>query len=125
MTDRDGELHIIDTRECAIAQRVTLDRLDRAVCLAADRAPRADRIAEAVAREHRVTASDDEVAGSVRKLVAAGLILPVDGRLVGLAVPGAIPDLLDETQFPGGYIDMCKRPAEDMRARRLVAVAPA
>jgi ribosomal peptide maturation radical SAM protein 1 len=110
VTDRDGALHVVDTRECAIAQRITLDGLDRAVYLATNLAPRAERITRTVTAEHGMTVSGDQVAASVRKLVAAGLVLPIDGRLLSLAIPGAIPELPGDADFPGGYVDMSKLP---------------
>lgn len=134
VTDRAGTLHVIDTRQCAAARRFLLRGLDRAVYLAADRAPRAERIADVVAREHATDVPGDQVAAAVAKLVAAGLILPVDGRLISLAVPGALPDLPDDSQFPGGYVDMsgapspgarAGRPAADVRRRDTGAAVPA
>lgn len=131
VTDRDGILRFVDTRECAIAHRFTLADLDRAVYLATDRAPRAERIADAATQEHGVTATGGQVAASVRKLVAAGLVLPVDGRLISLAIPGVLPDLPADDQFPGGYVDMTKPPsacplpaslAADTRAASTTAV---
>lgn len=108
VVDRGDVLRIVDTRRCATVRRLTLSGLDRAVYLSTDRAPRADRITEAVARGQGVSASGSQVADSVRKLVAAGLVLPVDERLISLGVPGKIPELPDDSQFPGGYLDKSK-----------------
>lgn len=110
MTDADGVLRILDTRSLARAPRVTLTGVDRATYLACEAAPRAGRVADSV-RNGRdgeagiADASDDQVAAAVERLVAAALVLPIDDRLVALAVRGAIPAPPGNDEFPGGSID--------------------
>ncbi|NJP88761.1 RiPP maturation radical SAM protein 1 [Nonomuraea sp. FMUSA5-5] len=104
LVDRDGVLDIMDSRGCARRWRTTLSGLARAVYLAADAAPRADRIADAVNRDLDVRASEDEVRAVVDELVADRLVLPIDGRLVALAVKGDLPALPQHTEFPGGHV---------------------
>ncbi len=55
-----------------------------------------------VEREYGIAATAEQIAETVARLVQAKLILPIDERLVGLAVNGAggrIP-----AEFPGGRI---------------------
>ena len=105
MTDRDDGLHILDSRSCAVRPRQILTGVVRAVALVCDGAPRADRIAEVVQRDWDPSAYASDVATAVRTLVEAGLVLPVDGRLVGLAVQDSHPALPAGTHFPGGFVD--------------------
>jgi ribosomal peptide maturation radical SAM protein 1 len=105
LTDRDGELEILDSRDCARAFRITLRGLARAVCLACDAAPPAHRLTSIVERDYGLSATDEEVGKVADELIADRLVLPIDGRLVGLAVRGNLPTPPDMTRFPGGHID--------------------
>ncbi len=49
--------------------------------------------------------TDERVAAVARQLIADSLVLPIDGRLLGLPVPGALPPLPDHRAFPGGYVE--------------------
>lgn len=128
MTDHDGELDIVDTRGCATKAFRTLTGLDRAVLLACDSSPRPEHLAEAVRRggfgdavdardagdvldvldpgnaTDFASATDAEVAAAAARLVADKLILPIDGRLVGLAVNGAGAPMPGQHEFPGGEL---------------------
>jgi len=104
MTDRDGELDVVDTRACATKALRTLTGLDRAVLLACDSAPRPERLAATVRREHAVTATDAQVADAVEQFIRDRLVLPIDGRLVGLAVSGAGTPIPAQDEFPGGAV---------------------
>jgi hypothetical protein len=55
-------------------------------------------------RDHGVRVSAQALDEVTAELAADGLILPMDGRLIGLAVPGPLPDPPGRTDFPGGYL---------------------
>jgi ribosomal peptide maturation radical SAM protein 1 len=103
MADRGGELEIIDSRSCRSSGRHVLTGLARAVCLACDAAPRQAKLAEIIARDHGITATDGQFAEITGKLLSDRLILPMDDRYMGLALKNA-PRLPDSTQFPGGHV---------------------
>lgn len=105
MTDRDGELRIVDSRSCAVTPRQKLRGLARAVALACDGAPRVEQLAAVVRRDHDPAADDDAVAEVLEGLLADKLVLRIDGRLVGLAIKDTIPALPNGTRFPGGHVD--------------------
>jgi hypothetical protein len=114
MADRDGALVITDTRGCATRARHLLRGLDRAVYLACDRAPRPGKLAEVVRRDFGLAATDDQIAPVVDRLVSDRLVLPIDGRLLGLALGGPPAPLPGLAQFPGGYVQAARAtvPAE-------------
>jgi hypothetical protein len=103
MDDRDAELVITDTRACAGRHRYVLRGLDRAVCLACDRAPRPGKLAEIIRHESGQAVTDDQLAPVIDRLVSHRLVLPVDNRLVGLALGAAPRPLPANLDFPGGY----------------------
>ena len=97
----------------------------RAVCLACDTAPRGDHLAAILGSDFGIDVPADELAAIVARLGRDGLILPIDGRLVGLAVRDAVPALPHYTEFPGGhiYLDQSQDTAQSGRqAERLTAV---
>lgn len=100
MADRGEELEITDSRSCRSSERHVLTGLARAVCLACDAAPRQAKLAEIVARDHGITATDGQIAEITSKLQADRLILAMDDRFIGLALKGTPPALASE--FPGG-----------------------
>lgn len=102
MTDQDGVLDVVDTRDCAVRAFWSLTGVDRAVMLACDNSPRPDRVANVVERDYGIAAAPGQVAEAVERLVRAKLILRIDDRLVGLAVNGAGAAFPGE--FPGGRI---------------------
>jgi ribosomal peptide maturation radical SAM protein 1 len=105
MQDRDGKLSIIDSRDCATTQHRMLTGVIRAVCLACDAAPRSDKIAERVRTDFGLDASDGAVEEACQQLIADGLVLPIDDRLVGLALQGTLPPVPDYYNFPGGSVN--------------------
>jgi ribosomal peptide maturation radical SAM protein 1 len=102
--DSDGVLAVTDTRSCSIQEYQELTGLERAVLLACDGAPRPSRLAQVVARDHGMTVTEDRVAGVIDRMVSARLVLPVDGRLVGLVLDGPPTPLPPLRNFPGGYV---------------------
>jgi len=79
-----------------------LTGLARAACLACDAAPRQAKLAEIIARDHGITATDSQLAETISKLLADRLILAMDDRYIGLALKGTPPALA--TEFPGGDV---------------------
>lgn len=106
MRDTGEHLHIIDTRSQAVALRHTLTGLPRAICLAADSAPSEKKLAAVIRDEYDASVSEREVSEASRQLIADGLILPMDGRLVGLAIKDGMPHLLPNSAFPGGRVTL-------------------
>lgn len=104
MTDSDGVLDVVDTRACAAKGFHSLTGPARAVLLACDASPRPEKLGETLRSDHGVTASDEEVAAVVEQLVRDRLILPIDGRLVGLAVRGTGAAKPGSREFPGGQL---------------------
>jgi hypothetical protein len=114
--DRAGVVEITDTRACARTSRQLLTGLSRAVLLACDSAPRPARLAEIVRRDGGITASQDEIDAVVRKLRDDRLVLSMDDRLVGLVLPGPVPDHIpDYSEFPGGGLVAGPRPDAEPR----------
>jgi Radical SAM superfamily len=100
MAQRGEVLEITDSRSCRSSERHVLTGLARAVCLACDAAPQQAKLAEIVARDHGITATDGQLAEITGKLLADRLILAMDGRFVGVALKGTPRALA--TEFPGG-----------------------
>jgi ribosomal peptide maturation radical SAM protein 1 len=104
MTDADRVLAISDSRSVATAPRHVLTGLSRAVCLACDDAPRAAGLAGFLERDFGLTPTASQLAAVVSRLVSDRLVLPVDGRLVGLALPAELPPYPGASEFPGGHV---------------------
>ncbi len=68
------------------------------------RGPAPDRLAGVLDRDFGLETGEDELAEVTGPLLAARLLLELDGRLVSLALPGPVPAYPDYTQFPGGYV---------------------
>ncbi len=103
-TDDGDVLQITDTRSCARTPRHTLTGLARAVCLSCGAAPREGKLAEIIADEHGLTATEEEITDIVAQLVADRLVLPMDGRLMGLALNSPLAALPTDMEFPGGNV---------------------
>lgn len=104
MNDHNGVLNIIDTRQCALQQRLRLTGLHRAVILACDAAPLANRLAEVLARDYQLHPTANQLSGVLDELKQRGLLLFMDKRLISLAVQGDLPDLPSTKDFPGGHV---------------------
>ncbi|MFL6259162.1 MAG: RiPP maturation radical SAM C-methyltransferase [Thermoanaerobaculia bacterium] len=102
----DGEgLDFEDTRSCAVERSFRLAGLDRAVYLAAQDAPVADRLASVLAERQGLAASPEEAAAAVERLARRSLVLPVDRRLLALGLRGPLPELPGVREFPGGMVE--------------------
>ncbi|MEU0407375.1 RiPP maturation radical SAM C-methyltransferase [Streptomyces griseorubiginosus] len=104
LADSGERVTILDTRGCAVRRRTVLTGLDRAVLLACDNAPRPAGLPGILARDHGIEATEEAVTAATDRLVADRLVLPIDGRLLGLPVRGAIPPLPPTARFPGGHV---------------------
>jgi ribosomal peptide maturation radical SAM protein 1 len=105
LLDRDGALDILDTRRITGKRRLVLRGTERAVYIACESAPRADRIGDVLRRDHDIDLSDERVADIVETLVGYHLVLPIDGRLIGLCTREPVRMLPTFAQFPGGHVD--------------------
>ncbi|NGO41273.1 RiPP maturation radical SAM protein 1 [Streptomyces sp. YC419] len=106
MVDEQGELRITDTRSCAAAAQILLTGVARAVYLACDAAPRPERVRETLRRDHALDVPQHQVAAVLADLIERRLLLPLDGRLVGLAVRHPMREEADMAEFPGGYVNV-------------------
>ncbi|GGL79916.1 RiPP maturation radical SAM protein 1 [Streptomyces fumigatiscleroticus] len=124
MTDRDGALHVTDTRRCATQVRRRLTGVARAVLLACDTAPRPERLPDVLARDHGLDVPAEEVSAALSRLTRDGLILRLDGRAVGLPVRGNLPAYPRHPEFPGGYVDTTAPPPRRTAARTEAVTRP-
>jgi ribosomal peptide maturation radical SAM protein 1 len=113
--DGDGGMVVTDTRSCALQERRVLTGLDRALVLACDDAPRPNRLARIVSEDHGISATGDELAEAIDRLVSARFVLPVDGRLVGLVLDGSPASLAELSDFPGGRVVMTEAAGPEPR----------
>ena len=102
----DGEvLEILDSRSCAEEFRTTFTGLARAVCLACDQAPLADRLQGILKKNYNLDASLEEIEAVTEHLLRRKLLMAIDGRLITLAVAGTLPELPSRKDFPGGFVN--------------------
>lgn len=102
----DGEgLDCEDTRSCAVERRFRLTGLDRAVYLAAQDAPLAERLASVLAERQGLDVSPEEAAAAVERLARRSLVLTIDRRLLALGLRGPLPSLPGVHDFPGGMVE--------------------
>ena len=99
MTERDGEIDLLDTRSCAPERRTTLRGLDADVYRAAYPALGRAQLAARLGRDAM------EVAAALERLAARRLLIEIGGRHLALAVPGEVPSLLEPDAFPGGWVE--------------------
>jgi hypothetical protein len=104
MSERNGALEVLDSRSVSKQFRIVLKDLDRAVCLACDEAPSSDRLPRILADRFGLHAKEEQISAALDELIGRRVILPIDGRLITLAVQGSIPKLPELEEFPGGYV---------------------
>jgi hypothetical protein len=104
MNDRDEKLEILDSRSFATQFRLVFTGLERAVCLACNEAPSRERLPQVLRRQFSVDTSEDCLDLSLKELTARRIILPLDGRLITVAVQGDLPRLPELHEFPGGFV---------------------
>lgn len=103
VSEDDGTLlTILDTRPCALAYRTTLGGVEREICLLCDDAPAYESVVSRVAR--RCDVSPETVRAAVAQMAERHLLLLLDGHVVALAVPGPLPAMPSDHDFPGGLL---------------------
>ncbi len=102
MEDDGTTLSIVDTRPCAIARRAQLTGLDRDIYLLCDDGPPLESAISRIARSGDL--SPEAVRTAIAQLVERRLLLVLDGHVVALAVPGPLPAMPRDTDFPGGLL---------------------
>ena len=90
MSDHGTELHILDSRSCALSGNIILRGEHRDAYLACTAMP------------SRAKLNADPAI--VEDLKARNLLLEIDGRLLTLALEGEIPSLPPSWTFPGGWV---------------------
>jgi ribosomal peptide maturation radical SAM protein 1 len=102
----DGEtLEVLDSRSCASEFRNSFTGIARAILLACDQAPAVDRVPGIVAKDYELAAPVAEIETTIQDLRRRKLLLEIDGRLLTLAVSGALPELPSRKDFPGGFVN--------------------
>ena len=113
--DDDGErLRIIDTRPCATDTRLSLEGLAYQVYVTCDRALTHRELVNALGQKWGFDGSWNHILPVVEELRARKILLKLNGRLLSLALREPIPPLPEQTNLPGGYVDV-KRFISDMR----------
>jgi ribosomal peptide maturation radical SAM protein 1 len=93
MEDRGDVLRILDTRACAKELMHELTGPSREAYLECERAASRDRLVKQFG------------ASTIDDLVARRIVVPIDGRVLGLAVAGDLPELPTLRDFPGGFVE--------------------
>lgn len=92
----DGEaLHFVDSRRVAWQGRFQVRGAQRALYLAAESSPRREALAPPAAEAAR---------RALAVLEGRGLVLELDGRILPLALRGAVPELPGRLDYPGGAL---------------------
>ncbi|HYH79112.1 MAG TPA: RiPP maturation radical SAM C-methyltransferase [Longimicrobium sp.] len=103
--DDDGRsLRFVDTRACAPEPAPRLTGAAREVYLACETAPPRERLAGWLEREQGSVFTAEELEPIVEDLLRRRLVMEADGKLVALALRGAIPALPRASEFPGGFV---------------------
>jgi hypothetical protein len=102
----DGEtLEVLDSRTCASQFRTSFTGIARAILLACDQAPSADRLPGVLEKDHNLSRPVEEIEAVTQELQQRKLLIAIDGRLVTLAVAGSLPELPSRKDFPGGFVN--------------------
>lgn len=101
MTITPTDVTIHDTRSVAAACTHRLVGLHRDVYVAADGAPRKERLLERFRDEG---AARDQMEVVIAEFVERKLAVEIDGRVIALAVREPIPNLPADVQYPGGAL---------------------
>ncbi len=102
--DRGDSTDIIDTRTVAARSRQSLAGLDAMVCVVCDGAPPEHGVARAVTQRFGVPCTIEAARAAADRLIGSGLVVRLDGRLVGLTLRSELPDLPRPSDFPGGHV---------------------
>lgn len=102
MEDDGTLLTILDTRPCARAYRTTLRGVEREICLICDDAPALESVVSRIARSCDVPS--ETVRATITQMAERRLLLLLDGHVIALAVPGPLPIMPSDYDFPGGLL---------------------
>ena len=94
LTDRGDHLVILDTRPCAPKRRVRLEKTERDIYLACDKAQTEEAL-------NRIFGQD--CSAVLENLCQQKLLLKMGRKYLALAVAGGVPSLPGFEEFPGGY----------------------
>jgi ribosomal peptide maturation radical SAM protein 1 len=102
MQDHGGFLMILDTRPGAPSRHVLLTGLERELYLVGDEGPTVESAVREVSRDGFWSVEDAHQA--IAKLANRRLLLVLDGHVISLAVPGPLPEMPSNHDFPGGIL---------------------
>ncbi|HEX3860635.1 MAG TPA: RiPP maturation radical SAM C-methyltransferase [Stellaceae bacterium] len=102
MEDDGTVLTVTDTRPCALAYKSRLTGMERDLYLLCDDAPPFESAVTRIARSRQV--SPEVVRTAIAQLLERRLLLSLDGHLIALAVPGPLPEMPNDVDFPGGLL---------------------
>lgn len=102
MTDHGDRIEILDTRPCAPERRCVLDGALAAVYRACESVIPRQRLSARLATQAALTLPDDAIDRLLGVLKEKKLVLDLHGRLLALAVAGALPDTEPRQCFPIG-----------------------
>jgi ribosomal peptide maturation radical SAM protein 1 len=105
MHDRDGRLHVCDTRRCAPRAEATLEGAARAACLAAGDGPTSSRLLHKLVADFGLEIDAEELEPILADLREQRLLLTLDGHHVALPLQVPVPAWPRRFDFPGGAID--------------------
>jgi ribosomal peptide maturation radical SAM protein 1 len=104
--DMGDRISVLDTRSCARECRYELCGLQRKLYLLFENAPTSASIPESYAARYGEAYPAEEAETAIRGLLDWGIVLKMDGRMVGLGVPGDNPHLTGLREFPGGHLNI-------------------
>ncbi len=96
----EGELHLRDTRPCAVKDQYRIAGTDRLVLEACDAAPTQARLFETL----RNDATQQDITEALDRLIANKLILELDGRLISLVLNEPMESLPSDRLLPFGAV---------------------
>lgn len=108
MVDNGKEIKILDTRPCAIQPRQILSGLAYWIYLTCDRAMTSPEILRSLKQKYQLNVTWDEVKPILTELCDHKIMLKFNDQFLSLALRTPIPELPDNRQSPGGYVDIPK-----------------
>jgi ribosomal peptide maturation radical SAM protein 1 len=104
INDDHDALEVLDSRSFATQFRTVLTGVERAVCLACNDAPTRERLSQMTAKWLGGQPTESCLDSVLQELIARRIVLPLDGRLITVAVQGELPKLPELDEFPGGFV---------------------
>lgn len=108
MVDKPDGIEFFDTRQCATQRRLQIDGLEAEIHRLCDPARAEKSLPKLVNRarvenENPEPASDEAVSEALKQLDQKNLIVRAHGKVLSLAVPGEVPELLPISLTTGAY----------------------